>query len=145
MANKYTKAKPDMKRMKELYKSGMTQVEVAKEMGLTQKIVWRCLRDAKVICRKAAARCQGGSNNNNWRGDKAGYYAFHRRLDTKRGKLKRCEICGKTEGKFEWANITGNYKNENDYLRMCVLCHRRHDLSKKYEHINKKAKLLLNL
>lgn len=143
MANKYTKARPDMEKLKLLYSSGMTQVEVAKKMGLTQKIVWRCFRDSKVKCRQAAPRYQHRDSNNNWKGDSAGYQAFHRRLDAKNGKPNKCRICDKTKGRFEWANITGDYKNEKDYLRMCVLCHRRHDFSKKYEYIRKKARLLV--
>ena len=145
MANRYTKAKPNMERLIFLYKSGMTQCEVGKEMNISQKIVWRCLRDVKFKCRKDAARNQKGENNNNWKGDGAKYHAFHRRLDVKFGKKYKCQICEEKKDKLDWANINGKYEDENDYLIMCKKCHARHDKSKKYEYIRTKAKVLLDI
>ena len=129
MANKYTKTKPDIKKLIALYKTGRTQKEVAEEMCLTQKIVWRCLRDAQVKCRPAVARNQLKENNNNWKGARAGYSAFHRRLEAQKGKPKKCEVCGTTEEQktYDWANLTGKYDNPKDYKRMCRSCHFKYD------------------
>lgn len=56
------------------------------------------------------------------------YGAHHDKVRKLRGKPSKCEICGTTEAKrFEWANITGNYEDINDYKRMCKSCHNRHD------------------
>lgn len=42
-----------------------------------------------------------------------------------------CTQCGNTEPRrYEWANVTGVYsKNLEDYLPMCVPCHRSFDYS----------------
>lgn len=41
-----------------------------------------------------------------------------------RGTPSECEDCGTTEAKrFEWANLTGNYQDVNDYRRLCTSCH----------------------
>lgn len=129
MTNKYTKAKPDMEKMISLYLSGMTQYEVAIEMEITQKIVWRCLRDYGVKCRKAAPRNQKTINNNNWKSDNVGYAAFHKRIQKLKGLPQYCEICGTTEKNktYDWANLSGKYNDPNDYKRMCRSCHWKHD------------------
>jgi len=129
MANKYTKTKPDMNRMAELYRNGMTQSEVAEEMGLTQKIVWRCLRDAKIKCRPDAPRNQQRERNNNWRGESVTYAAFHYRMKALRGRPQRCEVCGTTDPArhYDWANLTGRHNDPNDYKRMCRSCHWKYD------------------
>lgn len=63
MANKYTKIKVDVNKIIKLYQSGMTQQEIAVEMGLTQKVVWHRLKENKVKCRQAAPRNQIGGEN----------------------------------------------------------------------------------
>jgi len=137
MANKYTKTKPDMDLMIALYRQGMTQTEVASEMNLTQKIVWRCLRDAKVVCRNAAPRNQKGEANNNWKSSAATYAAFHYRMKALKGSPKKCEECGSTDPKrhYDWANLTGNYDEPSDYKRMCRSCHWKLD----QKHLNFKG------
>ncbi len=132
MANKYTKTEPDMIEMVALYESGMTQKEVAEEMGLTQKIVWRCLRDAGVQCRADAPRNQKSEMNNNWKGNDVGYKAFHYRMRALKGSPKHCEVCGTEEPTrtYDWVNLTGKFDDPNDYKRMCRSCHWKHD--KKY-------------
>jgi predicted transcriptional regulator len=132
MVNKYTKTKPDMTQMTKLYNDGMTQKEVAEEMGLTQKIVWRCLRDAGVICRSDAPRNQKAELNNNWKGNEVTYAAFHYRLTASKGKPKFCEVCKTSDPlrSYDWANLTGKYDDPSDYKRMCRSCHWKYD--KKY-------------
>jgi hypothetical protein len=129
MANKYTKTNPDMVKMIGLYRDGMTQKEVATEMGLTQKIVWRCLRDAKEVCRPDAPRNQKAELNNNWKGNDATYKAFHYRMKALRGKPELCEVCGSTDKSrsYDWANLTGKYDDPSDYKRMCRSCHWKYD------------------
>lgn len=112
-----------------LYQSGMTQLEVAIELGTTQKIVWGTLKRNGVQCRKAAKRFQSGAANAYWKGDAAGYQAFHRRLEARFGKPRKCDVCGYSDPtkRYEWANLTGHYEDDSDFKRMCVPCHRRHD------------------
>lgn len=113
----------------ELYKSGMTQKEVAEEMGLTQKIIWRCLRDAKVKCRIAAPRNQRNVNNKNWKGKNVCYEAFHKRLYALKGRPMKCEVCEATDNKrhYDWANLSGRFDDPSDYKRMCRSCHWKYD------------------
>lgn len=62
---------------------------------------------------------------------------MHQRLSTHRGKPKHCELCGKTDPskRYEWAYIGGDRIDVENYRRMCVPCHRRHDGN--LPHINK--------
>jgi len=42
-----------------------------------------------------------------------------------------CQWCETTNGRFEWANLTGDYTNVNDYDRLCVSCHRYYDAARR--------------
>lgn len=81
--------------------------------------------------RPAGPRDQSGPANPLWKGDAAGYQALHLRVQMARGKPQRCERCGTTEGRMEWANLTGDYVDVNDYERMCVSCHRTFDAARR--------------
>jgi len=72
---------------------------------------------------------QSGELNHQWKGDKAGYAAFHYRVESIRGKPKECVMCKTTHknDKYEWANLTGNYKNPFEYIRVCSSCHKKID------------------
>ena len=56
------------------------------------------------------------------------YGAIHYWIRKKRGIPSWCEHCGKTDGRFEWANVDHLYnKNPNDYLSLCCKCHFKYD------------------
>jgi len=56
------------------------------------------------------------------------YGACHYKVRKLRGTPSLCEVCGTTTAKkFEWANLTGNYADINDYKRMCASCHDKFD------------------
>lgn len=116
-------------RVRELYAAGCTQAEVAWLTGQTQKIIWNVMRRHGIATRVAAKRHQTGPANHAWKGDAAGYQACHLRVEARRGKPSRCERCGATDPglTYEWANLTGNYADPDDYERMCRSCHRRYD------------------
>src|ERR1700735_2190867 len=62
-----------------------------------------------------------------WKGEGAGYKAKHYRVSHVRGRASSC-VWGCTETKrFEWANLTGDYEDPDDYAAMCISCHRRYD------------------
>lgn len=67
------------------------------------------------------------------KGDSVGYDALHLRVVVARGKPQKCEECGETEGRMEWANLSGNYYDVNDYARLCVSCHKRLDHERRVE------------
>lgn len=134
MANMYTAIKINVQKIIRLYESGMTQTEVAKEMGTTQKVIHNRLKKAGYKCRVAAKRNQSGPANHMWKGDRATYKAFHYRVTNARGRPSQCAMCDTTvAGKYEWANITGKYERLTDYIRLCVRCHRRLDYPQRLE------------
>ena len=67
-----------------------------------------------------------GSNHWNYKGNNAGYSAFHLRVQAKRGKAKECDFCGRKSW-VEWANLLGYYEDVNDYLPLCRSCHKNYD------------------
>lgn len=67
----------------------------------------------------------------NWKGDSVRYRALHNWVERTLGKPATCEYCGKIctgRNTIHWANKTGKYlRRVNDWLRLCVKCHRKHD------------------
>lgn len=57
---------------------------------------------------------------------------IHRRVEKVLGRPKICENCGTTKKKkYDWSNISGLYKDDvNDYIRLCISCHRLYDFGK---------------
>lgn len=129
MANKYTKLKVDVEKAKRLYESGMTQEEVAKELGTTQKVIWSRLKEEGYRCRIAAKREQFGENNDSWKGSAAKYSALHYRIYKLKGCPRKCEVCGTDDKnkRYEWASLSGKYDDPSDYKRMCKSCHSKYD------------------
>lgn len=65
-----------------------------------------------------------------WKGDKVGYCGVHDWLTRQFGQPKNCEQCNTndTNTRYEWANISGNYKRDrNDFKRLCKKCHNDFD------------------
>ena len=68
-----------------------------------------------------------------FKGDKAGYHAFHKRVYAQRGKADICNVCNMNDPnrRYEWANLTGEYSNVMDYEKMCKSCHMLYDFQRK--------------
>lgn len=68
-----------------------------------------------------------------WKGEKAGYFAKHIWLCKYFDKKGVCShYRTKTAKKYEWANISGEYRrNIDDYVELCTSCHRKMDYKKK--------------
>jgi len=128
MANRYTKTKIDTGEAINLYELGMTQGEVGKKLGVSQKIIYERFKECEYKCRKAVKRNQTGEKNHNWKGKDAKYAALHYRVQNVRGKPSKCSMCETEKAKrFEWANVTGDYSNVFDYIRLCKSCHSKFD------------------
>lgn len=73
-----------------------------------------------------------GEKHTQWKGDKVGYHALHAWLSRNKGKADHCEnsnCTSRNPKKFEWSNISGEYKRDiNDYESLCIRCHRKKDL-----------------
>jgi hypothetical protein len=76
-----------------------------------------------------------GNKNYNWKGDNVSYAGIHFWIKSQLGKPKKCEECGTTTAKkFEWANLSGEYKRSNgikDWKRLCKKCHGVFDAHRK--------------
>lgn len=117
------KIKIDIKKAKRLYSNGVNHREIAELMGLKRATVRRRLKEAGVV-----KRSWTGESSHSWKGKDVSYSAFHIRINKIRGRPKRCSHCGtEKKRKFEWANISGKYHDVNDYIRLCVPCHREFD------------------
>jgi len=130
MANKYTAAPvPPKSELEELYHNqGLTQAEVGKCYGASQKMVHSWFKKLGIKSRVPKNTDQNGPKNPYWKGDKATYAAFHYRVESERGKPHYCSACGTMDKqRYEWANLTGKYDDIMDYARMCVPCHRKYD------------------
>lgn len=113
-----------VQRVRELYEAGMTIREVQKEIGHGVKVQNVMFRHS-IPTRVAAKRDQRGEKNANWLGDDAAYSALHRRVESERGKPQKCSACDTEDQalRYDWANLTGEYQNLNDYVRLCTSCH----------------------
>jgi hypothetical protein len=64
-------------------------------------------------------------NRNAWKGLDAGYTAKHKRVYKARGRADSC-VFGHVSDRYDWANLTGNYDDINDFAPMCKVCHQRY-------------------
>lgn len=78
--------------------------------------------------RKNLSQSKLDIKNPKWKGDKAGYIAFHIWLYRRKGKAIICSECGSIEN-VQWSNESGLYlRDVNDWKERCKRCHDRHDL-----------------
>lgn len=62
-----------------------------------------------------------------WAGN-TNYARLHKWIQRKLGRPSLCVFCGRTDGKFEWSNISGKYFEDiTDWQRLCIKCHRNYD------------------
>lgn len=72
--------------------------------------------------REKIGEAQKGELNHQWKGENAGYQAYHGWVRRELGKAESCMECGKE--KAEWANISGKYKRDlSDWVSLCHSCH----------------------
>lgn len=107
----------------------MTIVEVAEVIGCQPVTVRKFMVKHEIPRRVAAKRDQSGNKNVIWAGDSVGYKSAHQRVYRARGRPLYCEHCKTTDSskRYEWANLTGNYPDVNDYARLCRSCHCKFD------------------
>ena len=75
-----------------------------------------------------------GESNGMWKGNDVGLSGLHKWVYLTLGQPDTCQHCGKIELKghgIHWANKSGKYERKvDDWLRLCVTCHRRYDLDR---------------
>lgn len=118
-----------VQRVRELYDSGMTVHEVQREMGHGVKVQNVILRHG-IRTRPAVKRDQRGPKNAAWKGDEAAYGALHRRVESERGRPQKCAACDTEDPslRYDWANLTGQYDDIHDFVRLCTGCHMAIDI-----------------
>jgi hypothetical protein len=115
-----------------LYEAGHTQDEIADRLDVSQYKVSYFMKHNGIATRVAAKRNQTGDRNHVWSGDQPSYLAAHKRVYRARGKACKCEHCGASDDQmYHWANVSGNYADINDFIQLCVSCHRKFDASKR--------------
>lgn len=81
---------------------------------------------------KGMTGIQDNEKNGNWKGNDASYSAKHAWVRKYKGRPSKCEECGlKEERKYQWSNISGEYRRElSDYRSLCVPCHKKYDIGR---------------
>ena len=111
------------------YEIGMTQQEIADQIGASLRGVQGVMRRNGMTARKAAPRSHlVGPLHPLFKKECKNYKVLHKRLYRLLGQPKKCEVCLTESAKrYDWANMSGKYEDPKDYKRMCRSCHSRHD------------------
>ncbi len=88
-------------------------------------------RYCSISCGKIGQR--KGKLNNKWLGNDVSYAGLHLWIRKNFGKPQFCEECKRSDPRmYHWANISGKYvRDRKDWVRLCVPCHKKHDLTHK--------------
>ena len=71
-----------------------------------------------------------GDKNNGWKGTRVKYSGLHLWVQKELGRADHCdgEKCSGVSERYEWANISGEYKRDvNDFEWLCRKCHMKKD------------------
>ena len=96
---------------------------------------WLGKRKSAAICKRISEGHKRvatyGANNHNWKGDEVGYGGLHDWVRLILGRPRKCEHCGRDGFRrlqIHWANKSHRYlRDVNDWVRLCVRCHRAYD------------------
>lgn len=113
-------------KLETLYKKGFTIAQIAIVLRVPAGVIQHRMVILGIERRPPAHLAPGNFKSDN----KVTYGTFHMRVRKQRGTPQKCEVCGRTdpEATYDWANLTGNYVDVNDYKRMCRSCHLLYDL-----------------
>lgn len=105
--------------------------ETRKKMSLNRK--GKKLSDYHV--KRIRETIKKGYEAYKWKGDDVKYSGLHNWIRKKLGSPHYCEHCGNIElnyRQYHWANKGGKYKRKlDDWIRLCVSCHRKYDIKMK--------------
>lgn len=85
-----------------------------------------------------------GEDSPRWKGDKVGVGALHSWVVRRKGKPIKCQFCGELPKKafpkrIQWANKDHKYRRKlNDFIGLCVSCHRNYDYKNHLSNIGSK-------
>ncbi len=112
----------------EFYLFGNSLHSTAKQFGVSYGAIRAFLSRHNITLRgETETRRRIGQNIK--AADLVGYKGHHRRVSVARGRPSHCEECGISGPgiRYEWASMTKNYADVNDYKRLCCSCHRTFD------------------
>jgi len=116
-------------------KKGVRTLEHRLKLSLSLKGKKRILTEEG---KKSISEKMSGIKNPMWKGEDAGYYAFHYSISKDFGKASYCENrysnilnfnCSCKSKTFQWAKkINSQYtRNKEDYYQLCASCHKKYD------------------
>ncbi len=110
----------------------LEKYQTYKNIGKLNDLAKTLGRTKQFMCRQAKALGLTNQKSPKPYAEKEGsnpYNKYHARVRSLRGAPKMCEACGEDRPlkQYDWANMTGEYENPNDYKRLCKKCHRKYD------------------
>lgn len=108
---------------------------------LTEKTHWRkrycsekCVNRACFLRTYKKKGYASGVRNSYWKGDRAGYIAFHMWLRKNHPPPSSCQSCGEPkqylELAFKWHGIKPHTRDIADYEWLCKSCHTKKDIDR---------------
>lgn len=92
---------------------------------------WNKGKRLSLETRSKMSKSRKGVKHFAWKGDAASYSSNHMWVRSSLPKTDTCSNCGKSGlygHKIHWANVDHKYRRVlEDYVRLCVSCHRRYD------------------
>lgn len=122
--------KVDADQVAEMYVNNMTTDEIAAVMKVSVTTVHAALVRKGVPRRPFGPRNPArGQNHPGWKGKDVSYKGGHVRVNTTRGKPKKCSVCGSEDPSrhYDWADMNGDMSDPRPFVRMCRSCHWKHD------------------
>lgn len=119
-----------VEQVRALYESGMTREEVdARFPGVR---IQTLMRNHGIETRRKEDNLRHDAGPAAWQ-ESVSYGALHARVRKMRGTPSECEWCGVLgpQTKYHWANLSGDYEDITDYVRLCVRCHHQYDAERR--------------
>lgn len=112
------------------YDLKLSQQQIAGIIGCTSRTPIENAMKCYMFQRRKNGGGKGLNASIRWVGDAVSRPAAHHRLYKMFGKPRRCDHCHTTTAKcYDWANLSGNYADPNDFKRLCRSCHLKLDYS----------------
>lgn len=105
----------------------LSMKKIASKLGTYPDVIHAAIHDYGITPKPTARPGQGaGASGSNWRGKNVTYKGAHIRVNKQRGSPKKCEMCGTSRSgiRYQWASLSKEYHDPNDYIRLCTQCHR---------------------
>lgn len=130
----HAKQRPPQIELEDLYfNKNLTQYQIADFYGVGQWVVTRWFKRYDIKARRREDYDMPIPPKDEkhwaWKGDRVTYSALHSYIRSRLGTPMKCEHCRmEDKKKYEWANISKEYKRDlDDWVRLCTKCHRAFD------------------